>query len=239
MCSQVVGSAALSCLIRLRVGPATASLDPKTALAQPEVPVKLNLDRLTATPTPYDYEAPARWWTDYSSDVEEGPYEVVAPFAFRLEAYKVREDAYLKGDMRGEIEIECGRCVARYRQPLRETFALVLESAGGRIPADPEGAEALKRDGMCLGEEIEAGWYRGSEVQLGAYFAEIVSLGMPVQPLCRDDCLGLCPRCGTDRNVSPCSCRDLAEEGELESKSESPFAALAALRDEISGTQGD
>lgn len=201
--------------------------------------MKLNLDRLTPTPTAYDYEAPAQWWADQNTEVKEGPYEVVRPFAFHFDAHKMREDAYLRGEMDGEIELECGRCVARYRQPLRESFSLVLESAAGRVPADPEGAAALKRDGMCLGEEIEAGWYRGSEVRLDAYFVEIVSLGMPVQPLCRDDCLGLCPRCGIDRNESPCSCEDLADEGELIEKTESPFAALATLRDEISGTQGD
>jgi uncharacterized protein len=201
--------------------------------------VKLNIDRLTNTPIAYDYEAPAQWWADQNTDVEEGPYDVVRPFDFHFEAHKMREDAYLRGEMNGEIEVECGRCVARYRQPLHESFSLVLAAAAGRVPADPEGARALKRDGMCLGEESESGWYRGSEVQLDAYFVEIVSLGMPVQPLCRDNCLGLCSRCGIDRNESPCLCDELADEGVFATKTESPFAALAALRDEISGTQGD
>jgi uncharacterized protein len=229
--SQVPGSPRLSL---------SADIGARASFALPiGSPVKLNVDNLNATPTPYSYEASADWWAERNAEVEEGPYDVIRPFAFQIEAYKVREDAYLRGEMTSEIELECGRCVARYRQPLRETFSLVLESAAGRVPADPEGAAALKRDGMCLGEEIEAGWYRGSEVQLDAYFVEIVSLGMPVQPLCRDDCLGLCPRCGTDRNLSPCSCKELADDGELETKTESPFAVLAALRDEITGTQGD
>ena len=85
---------------------------------------------------------------------------------------------------------------------------------------------------MCLADEIEAGWYRGSEIELDAYFAELVALAMPVQPLCREDCSGLCTRCGADRNAGECSC----SENEDELRPESPFAVLAALRN---GRQGD
>jgi uncharacterized protein len=50
----------------------------------------------------------------------------------------------------------------------------------------------------------------------------MLALAVPVQPLCREDCLGLCPRCGIDRNVERCSC--------TEARPASPFAVLATLR---------
>ena len=75
---------------------------------------------------------------------------------------------------------------------------------------------------MCLGEEIEAGWYRGGELDLGALLYEVVALKLPVQPLCREDCAGLCPSCGVDRNQTPCGCAEVQPD--------SPFAALRALR---------
>jgi uncharacterized protein len=85
---------------------------------------------------------------------------------------------------------------------------------------------------MCLGDEIEAGWFRGNEIELDAYFAELVALGIPVQPLCAEDCRGLCPRCGGSLEASECEC----DEGAQAPGPESPFAVLAALRD---GMQGD
>jgi uncharacterized protein len=136
------------------------------------------------------------------------------------------EDVILEGTITGAFELECARCLARYRHGLREPFRFILEPAGLRTPAEPEAAEALARNGMCLADEVELGWYRGSEIQLDSVCLEMISLALPVKPLCRDDCAGLCPRCGADRNETPCGCSETAPN--------SPFAVLAALRGERS-----
>ena len=85
----------------------------------------------------------------------------------------------------------------------------------------------VKNDGVCLGDEIEAGWFRGNEIRLGAFFREVISLALPVKPLCDEDCAGLCPHCGIELGVETCDCR--------EAKPGSPFAVLAALRDRPTG----
>jgi uncharacterized protein len=90
------------------------------------------------------------------------------------------------------------------------------------VPADPEGAAALAQEGLYLADELESGWFRGPEIQLDRFVGEMVSLSVPVQPLCRDDCRGLCPRCGGDRNLESCSC--------AETRPASPFTVLAKLR---------
>jgi uncharacterized protein len=132
------------------------------------------------------------------------------------------EDVYLEGELEGSLELECARCLARYREPLREAFRLVLEPAGERTPADPEGAAALAANGVCLSDELETGWFRGSEIDLGAFFMELVALSLPVKPLCREDCAGLCPHCGAELSREACGCP--------RSVSHSPFAVLASLR---------
>ena len=131
-------------------------------------------------------------------------------------------DVYLEGTALGSVELSCGRCLRRYRHTLREPFRLVLEPAGERVPADPEGAAALARDGIWLSDELEAGWFRGSVIELGPTFRELLALALPVQPRCREECRGLCPRCGADRNVESCNCSQTAQS--------SPFAALAKLK---------
>jgi uncharacterized protein len=50
----------------------------------------------------------------------------------------------------------------------------------------------------------------------------VISLALPVQPLCREDCAGLCVRCGTDLNAGACSCKQAAPK--------SPFDVLAVLK---------
>lgn len=184
--------------------------------------MKILVDRLTATPTPLQFEAGSGWWQQHMPVQQDLPRELTAPFAVRLEAHRMGEDLYLSGELCGELELECSRCLARYRHALREPFRLVLEPAGSREPADPEAARALSRDGMCLADEFETGWYRGGEIHLDAVCLELISLALPVQPLCREDCAGLCPRCGADLNQGDCGCKEV--------RPPSPFDALAALQ---------
>ncbi len=134
---------------------------------------------------------------------------------------------HLEGSVEAELEVECSRCVARYGQAIREPFRLVLEPVADRVPPDPEGADALARDGVWLGDDLESGWYRGSEIDMESYLAEVVAMAMPVQPLCRDECAGLCQKCGANRNESDCGCSEI--------KPNSPFAVLASLRTGQSG----
>lgn len=186
-------------------------------------PMKIPVDRLTETPAAFRFEADSTWWREALRPEPGLPAELDAPLRFSCVAHCMGEDVYIEGAVEGEVELECGRCLARYRHPLSERFRFVLEPAGDRVPADPEGAEALARDGLYLGDELEAGWFRGSEIQLGAVFAELVSLALPAKPLCRDDCAGLCPRCGANRATEPCNC--------AASEPSSPFAVLAGIRD--------
>jgi uncharacterized protein len=184
--------------------------------------IQIPVERLTPTPTPFELEGDAAWWAGLAGSEPGLPRELAEPFHFRLEAHRMGEDLYLEGVAEGEIELECSRCTARYRQRLREPFRLVLEPAGDRAPADPEAAEALSRYGVCLGDELETAWFRGNEIDLAGFFRELVALALPVKPLCREDCPGLCGRCGAELAAGPCSCP--------ETRSDSPFAVLAPLR---------
>ncbi len=148
-----------------------------------------------------------------------------------IAARALASNLYLDGSVAAESELTCSRCLARYCAPIREQFRLVLEPAGDRIPADPEGAAALEADGLCLSDELETGWFRGPEINLDRYVSEIVVLALPVQPVCREECRGLCPRCGVDQNQESCDCS--------EERPRSPFAALEKLRTKRGEPEGE
>jgi uncharacterized protein len=46
----------------------------------------------------------------------------------------------------------------------------------------------------------------GDQIDLGPVVREYVLLDLPDAPLCRDDCAGICPNCGIDRNTGTCDC---------------------------------
>jgi uncharacterized protein len=186
--------------------------------------MKLEVERLTPDPLPFAFEVGTPWWVQRMPAQPGVPRELPEPITVTGNAYRsgAGEELIVEGSVDGGFDLECARCLARYRHRLHEPYRLVLEPAGTRVPAEPAAALALSRDGLCLLDEIEMGWYRGSEIQLDEVCLELISLALPVKPLCREDCAGLCSRCGADRNEAPCGCEEIAPN--------SPFAVLAALR---------
>jgi uncharacterized protein len=193
--------------------------------------MKIQLDKLEATPSAHPFDASPAWWQEQVVDRRNLDCVLDEPFHFDTEAYKLATDVFLAGTFRGSIGVECGRCLQRYRHALSEGFRLVLEPAGERQPPDPEGVLALERDGLCLAEELELGWYRGQKICLDAFFSELIALALPLQPVCREGCRGLCPHCGVDRNQTGCDCEE-------EKRPPSPFAVLASLRTEPDAGEG-
>jgi len=187
--------------------------------------MKIPVDRLKESPVSFSFEGDEAWWRSAFTTASGLPGALPEPLRLHCRAQRIGEDIQLEGGVEGVVELECGRCLERYRYAFSEAFRFVLEPAGNRVPADPDGAAALARDGLWLGDELETGWFRGNEIHLGSIFVELVSLALPVQPLCREDCPGLCPRCGANLAVARCGCEEI--------KSDSPFAVLAGIRDDL------
>jgi uncharacterized protein len=185
--------------------------------------VKILVDRLSATPLEQSFSVAPQGLAQHAAESQgEGTLGLAGDAQFVVRAQRMGADLYLEGELSGTLDLACSRCLTRYRGPIRERFRLVLEPAGDRVPADPEGAAALAQHGLYLADELESGWFRGPEIQLDRFVGEMLSLSVPVQPLCREDCRGLCPRCGGDRNLESCSC--------AQARPASPFAVLAKLR---------
>ena len=100
--------------------------------------MKLLLDRLTESPTAYRFEtAPGVVACVRRRAARDSERAVDAVRGRAARALAWARTSILEGTLAGELELECSRCLARYRQPLREPFRLVLEPAGSRAPADP------------------------------------------------------------------------------------------------------
>lgn len=104
----------------------------------------------------------------------------------------------IKGHLSVEMECECDRCLCRARFPLDSRFDLFYRPSA-----------ALNRDQEVAIDEGEAqmGFYEGMGVELEEVLREQVILLMPMQRICTDDCKGICPVCGRNRNESSCDCR--------------------------------
>jgi len=55
-------------------------------------------------------------------------------------------------------------------------------------------------------DEMESNFFEGGEIHLSEIACEQIFLEIPYQPLCNEECKGLCPVCGKDLNFSSCEC---------------------------------
>ena len=55
---------------------------------------------------------------------------------------------------------------------------------------------------------VDIGYYSGSGLVLNDLLRETVLLALPMQLVCSEDCKGICPVCGSNRNVSGCECKE-------------------------------
>ncbi|HEY8536531.1 MAG TPA: DUF177 domain-containing protein [Vicinamibacterales bacterium] len=126
-------------------------------------------------------------------------YGVVAVVALRATVVREKEKVQVIGRASTRLELSCSRCVEPFVVPVDTEFDLRYLP----ISQAPSGEEEIE-----IGDEdINTAFYSDGIIDLGALLREQLNLSLPMKPLCREDCLGLCPECGANRNTTTCECR--------------------------------
>lgn len=107
------------------------------------------------------------------------------------------EDIRLRASFAGNFEQLCARCLEPVQVPLSGTFDLIFR---------PGGVDAEAGERAITEDETEIGYYEQSGLLLEDAVREQVLLTLPGRSLCQEDCKGLCPHCGINRNITPCEC---------------------------------
>ena len=107
------------------------------------------------------------------------------------------EDIRLVGNFSTSLVLPCSRCLEPVAHAVAEAFDLLYR---------PLGADASGKDASIGLAEMEIGYYQGEGILLEDVLKEQVLLALPVKLLCRADCQGLCPHCGSNRNAESCNC---------------------------------
>ena len=105
----------------------------------------------------------------------------------------------LSGELTASIEAPCGRCLQPVRLPIHSEFAERF------VPAVSWRAEEQHE---LHEEDLNLAVFDGEAIDLEDVVREEILLALPGHILCSEDCKGLCPICGIDRNVSSCQCEN-------------------------------
>lgn len=121
-----------------------------------------------------------------------------------LDLYADGAHAFASGTFKGFLTVACSRCIEPMKIQLDEKL-LVTFMPKSEMPAEDDAADG--EDGPEVpSEDLDLFPYDGEVVDLEPLLREQFVLAIPFAPLCREDCKGLCPQCGTDRNTAPCQC---------------------------------
>ncbi len=107
-------------------------------------------------------------------------------------------DVHVRGSLSADLVLSCGRCLNTFDYALKSEFYVDC--------THEEKTPLYGQERMLYGEELNLHFYEGDTLEVNEIIENQIFLEMPMTPLCKEACLGLCPTCGEDLNVSPCNC---------------------------------
>lgn len=121
----------------------------------------------------------------------------VSPLFYELSIKKKGEILDIRGPVKSTIMLTCGNCL--------EPFTMDIE-AYLDIELAPRALMPSESEVELTGEDLDTYYYDGDEVDIDPFVYEEIMLNVPIRPLCREDCKGLCGTCGCNRNYEECRC---------------------------------
>lgn len=172
--------------------------------AQPH-PFRINLGSLLPQSIGYKREFPFEY-----AEIQIDEVFALNEFKGLVTASRTPQGILLQGIFEGKIDLDCVRCLKPYDHTLRweitELYVFNNRNAS--------------EDDLILPDN--------AEVDLSEFIQEEAHLDLPFNPVCKEDCLGLCQICGTDLNLGDCRHQDIPQE-EPPKDENSPFAGLKDL----------
>lgn len=134
------------------------------------------------------------------------------PISIDLEATRAGARVVVEGKVRSRVVVECSRCLEPAEKEMEAAVGIVFLE--GPAPQD-KNEHAAEDDGK------DVSYYTAPFIDLSDDLRQILLVATPAYPVCRDDCRGLCPECGRNRNRAGCECRPPAKDR--------PFEALGSM----------
>jgi uncharacterized protein len=169
-----------------------------------------------------DKYGPERYERTYefaASELDRIDLAAIGPVSLEVTASKgdLQAEYLVDGSTSFSGDLTCSRCVEPFPFANSSEFHLRFRP---RLEVLPESEEV-----EITPDELDIEFYTERLIPLRDLAAEQVQLSIPMKPLCTESCLGLCPQCGTNRNLDACSCQL--------STGDDRWGALAGIRAEL------
>ena len=153
--------------------------------------------------------------------LEAGPdtYAFAEPLSYTVDVTNTGDAFLVSGIVRGKGVCACGRCLDDVEVDIAsevEGYFLIEE------PDESQMGEWEEDEFDVLGDD--------HVIDLEPLLVAAILVDLPLMPLCREDCAGLCPTCGANLNRESCNCAEArAAENAAFDEARNPFAVLKDL----------
>jgi len=138
---------------------------------------------------------------DFNYDkIRIGEEVVISDFIGLAKITRTPQGLFIEGNFQGSLPLECVRCLTDYQQELHWDFAELYAFTRDNIT----------ESGLLVPED--------AHLELQFLVHDYALLEVPIKPICKPDCKGLCPECGENRNEVDC--------GHHNPDNATPFSAL-------------
>ncbi len=122
---------------------------------------------------------------------------LTAPAAVNGKIRLSGNEVFVNGHVETRAQVECDRCLKPVELPVNADFTLEYIS-----DSDYESSQVAE----LTEEAMSVSVFDGSAIDVDEIVREQILLAVPTRMLCREDCKGICPECGADRNTGECNC---------------------------------
>ncbi|MGQ9674672.1 MAG: YceD family protein [Chloroflexota bacterium] len=139
-------------------------------------------------------------------DVVDHEVSAVSPLVGRIRLIRTNRGLLLEGRLEVTVRLTCVRCLEEYLTPvpliIREEFLPTIDVKTGLPVSLPKDEDYFTID-------------ENHTLDLTEVVRQYVLMALPMQPLCRVECAGLCPTCGRNLNVVQCRCEPVPADERL------------------------
>ncbi len=146
--------------------------------------------------------------------LEGSGFRATEPLVVAANLRKLSGGVLLKGSFTTRVSAPCKRCLAESRLELPVSFTLnlipeALARAEGLVEDDDEEDEDRSHGetgGSFALDDADEELFDGKVINLQPIVREQVLLSLPMNAVCKEDCRGLCTKCGQNLNEKECGC---------------------------------
>jgi uncharacterized protein len=172
--------------------------------------MEIHIEQIKEGGLELEFEEIAETFPVLTEMVNNGECKFQTPIKTALRAMRIEDMVEVDGYIETSVRLPCSRCLQLFETHLKSNFTLTFTR---RTTDDMDEHEPQEVELSV--EDMGLVYFQGEIINLKKTIQEQVVMEFPLKALCRQDCKGLCPKCGADLNVTACDCARTSTPGKF------------------------